>query len=313
MEQQTTSGNSLQDKVIIVTGSGGGIGREVALLAAREGAKVVVNDIGATLGGDTDQANDKSAAQQVVTEIRAAGGEATANGESVATWASAHQIVACALDTFGRIDAIVNNAGNLRDRIFSKMSEEEWRAVIAVHLDGSFFVSRAAANHFRDQQSGAYVHMTSTSGLIGNFGQANYGAAKLGIVALSKMIALDMQRYNVRSNCIAPSAWSRMTSSIPTDTPQQLARVEKLKRMETSKIAPMAVYLASDAAAAVNAQVFAVRANEIMLMSQSRPLRSVHRSEGWTPKSIAETAIPAMSKHFYPLDRSADVMSWDPI
>ena len=302
----------MQDKVAVVTGAGGGIGRDVALAMAAEGARVVVNDIGVGLGGEVSGAAE-SPAQAVVREIAAAGGEAVANTDSVAGWNSAQQIVQCALDHFGRIDAVVNNAGNLRDRIFHKLTEDDWLAVIGVHLNGTFFVSRAAADHFRAQNSGAYVHMTSTSGLIGNFGQANYSAAKLGIVALSKSIALDLGRYHVRSNCIAPFAWSRMTSSIPANTPQEKERVEKLKRMECRKIAPMAVYLASDAAAAVTGQIFAVRANEIMLMSQSRPLRSVHLSEGWTPQSIAEMAIPAMQKHFYPLDRTADVMSWDPI
>ncbi|CAB3707772.1 MULTISPECIES: SDR family NAD(P)-dependent oxidoreductase [Achromobacter] len=302
----------MEGKVAVVTGAGGGIGREIALQLAAEGAKVVVNDIGVALNGD-DLSAAVAPADAVVAEIRAAGGTAVANFDSVATYASANAIVQCAMDHFGRIDGVVNNAGNLRDRSFHKMSEEEWRAVIAVHLDGTFFVSRAAATHFREQESGAMVHMTSTSGLIGNFGQANYGAAKLGIVALSKMIALDMGRYGVRSNCIAPSAWSRMTSSIPTDTPQQRDRVEKLKKMEAGKIAPMAVYLLSDAAREVSGQIFAVRANEIMLMSQPRPLRSVHFSEGWTPQRIAEVAIPAMQKHFYPLERSPDVMSWDPI
>lgn len=305
----------LDGKVVVVTGAGGGIGREIAMQAAAAGAKVVVNDIGVTLQGELlDQAGKALApAEAVVQEIRAAGGQAVASLDSVATAASANAIVQCALDHFGRIDGVVNNAGNLRDRSFHKMSEDEWRAVISVHLDGTFFVSRAAATHFREQESGALVHMTSTSGLIGNYGQANYGAAKLGIVALSKMIALDMGRYNVRSNCIAPSAWSRMTSSIPTDTPQQRDRVEKLKKMEASKIAPMAIYLLSDAAREVTAQIFAVRANEIMLMSQPRPVRSVHFSEGWTPERIAEIAIPAMKAHFYPLERSPDVMSWDPI
>ena len=302
----------MEGKVAVVTGAGGGIGREIALQLAAEGAKVVVNDIGVALNGD-DLSAAVAPADAVVAEIRAAGGTAVANFDSVATYASANAIVQCAMDHFGRIDGVVNNAGNLRDRSFHKMSEEEWRAVIAVHLDGTFFVSRAAATHFREQESGAMVHMTSTSGLIGNFGQANYGAAKLGIVALSKMITLDMGRYGVRSNCIAPSAWSRMTSSIPTDTPQQRDRVEKLKKMEAGKIAPMAVYLLSDAAREVSGQIFAVRANEIMLMSQPRPLRSVHFSEGWTPQRIAEVAIPAMQKHFYPLERSPDVMSWDPI
>ncbi|NYT23672.1 SDR family oxidoreductase [Alcaligenaceae bacterium] len=302
----------MEGKVVVVTGAGGGIGREVALQLAAAGARVVVNDIGVSLAGEALDAG-VAPAQAVVNEIIEAGGTAVANQDSVATWDSAHSIIACAMDSFGRIDGVVNNAGNLRDRSFHKMSEDEWRAVISVHLDGSFFVSRAAAEHFRKQESGAMVHMTSTSGLIGNFGQANYGAAKLGIVALSKMIALDMQRYNVRSNCIAPSAWSRMTSSIPVNTPQQRERVEKLKKMEAGKIAPMAIYLLSDQAAQVTGQVFAVRANEIMLMSQSRPLRSVHCGEGWTPGLISEIAIPAMRAHFYPLERSPEVMCWDPI
>src|SRR5690606_30385850 len=218
-----------------------------------------------------------------------------------------------AIDSFGKIDIIVNNAGNLRDRLFHKMSEEEWRQVIDVHLHGSFFVSRAAAPYFREQESGAFVHMTSTSGLIGNFGQSNYSAAKMGIVGLSKSIALDMSRYNVRSNCIAPFAWSRMTSSIPAETPEEKARVAKLQKMETHKIAPLAVYLVSDAAKEVTGQIFAVRANEIRLFSQPRPIRSVHQSEGWTPETIAEIAMPAMRNSFYKLERSPDVICWDPI
>jgi NAD(P)-dependent dehydrogenase (short-subunit alcohol dehydrogenase family) len=223
------------------------------------------------------------------------------------------RVVAHAMARFGRIDGVVNNAGILRDRMFHRMSVDEWEAVIRVHLSGSFFVSRAAAGHFKEQGSGAYVHMTSTSGLIGNLGQANYSAAKLGIVALSKSIALDMQRFGVRSNCIAPFAWSRMTGSIPTDTPEQLARVEKLKQMTPAKIAPLAVFLLSDAAADVNAQVFAVRNHEIFLMSQPRPLRSVHRGEGWTAETLASHGMPALKASFVPLDRSADVFSWDPV
>lgn len=297
-------------KVVVVTGAGGGIGRGIALAMARAGAKVVVNDIGVSLTGE---GGGDGPAHAVAREIAAAGGQAVANTDSVAAYDSASRVIRAAIDAFGRIDAVVNNAGNLRDRVFHKMSEEEWRQVIDVHLNGSFFMSRAAAPYFREQESGAFVHMTSTSGLIGNFGQANYAAAKLGIVALSKSIALDMARYNVRSNCIAPFAWSRMTSSIPAETDEEKARVEKLKKMEADKVAPMAVYLASDAASAITAQVFAVRANEIMLMSQPRPLRSVHYSEGWTPELIGEIAVPAMRKHFYALERSPDVIDWDPI
>jgi NAD(P)-dependent dehydrogenase (short-subunit alcohol dehydrogenase family) len=298
------------DKVVIVTGAGGGIGRAIALGMAAAGAKVVVNDLGVSLDGTGGNAGP---AQKVVDEIRAAGGTAVANTDSVASAAGGAQIVQCAIDNFGRIDGVVNNAGNLRDRMFHKMNEEEWRQVLDVHLNGTFYVSRAAANYFRDQEGGALVNMTSTSGLIGNFGQSNYSAAKLGIVGLSKSIALDMGRYNVRSNCIAPFAWSRMTSSIPAETPEEKARVAKLQKMEVEKIAPLAVYLVSDAAKEVTGQIFAVRANEIMLFSQPRPIRSVHQSEGWTPESIAEIAMPAMRNSFYKLERSPDVICWDPI
>ncbi|CAM4408228.1 SDR family NAD(P)-dependent oxidoreductase [Bordetella tumbae] len=297
-------------KVVVVTGAGGGIGRSVALAMAAAGAKVVVNDIGVSLQGE---GGGDGPAQAVVKEIQAAGGQACPSTDSVASYEGAHNIIKTAVDAFGRIDAVVNNAGNLRDRVFHKMSEEEWRQVLDVHLNGSFYMSRAAAPYFREQESGALVHMTSTSGLIGNFGQANYAAAKLGIVALSKSIALDMARYHVRSNCIAPFAWSRMTSSIPAETEAEKARVEKLKKMEAGKVAPLAVYLVSDTASEVTAQIFAVRANEIMLMSQPRPLRTVHYSEGWTPELIGDIAIPAMRKHFYALERSPDVIDWDPI
>lgn len=300
----------MQDKVVVVTGAGGGIGRDIALAMAAAGAKVVVNDIGTSTTGE---GTDAGPAQRVVDEIKAAGGSAVANTDSVSEAASAANIVACAVDTFGRVDGIVNNAGILRDRFFHKMSLDEWDAVIKVHLYGSYFMSRAAANHFKEQESGALVHMTSTSGLIGNLGQANYSAAKLGLTALSKSIALDMAKFNVRSNCIAPFAWSRMIGSIPTDTPEQQARVAKIQQMTPNKIAPLAVYLLSDAANDVNAQVFAVRNNEIFLMSQPRPLRSVHRSEGWTPEFIAEHGMPALKSSFVPMDRSADVFSWDPI
>ena len=304
--------NMVQDKVVVVTGAGGGIGREMALAMAANGAKVVVNDIGAGLSGAADAAME-GAAQKVVNEIKAAGGTAVANTESVSTWSSAEKIIQCALDTYGRIDGVVNNAGILRDRIFHKMTEDDWNSVIAVHLNGAFYMSRAAANPMRAQNSGAFVHMTSTSGLIGNFGQANYSAAKLGITALSKSIALDLGRHRVRSNCIAPFAWSRMTSSIPTNTPEEKERAGQLQKMEARKVAPMAVYLISDAAAQVTGQIFGVRANEIMLFSQPRPIRSVHHTPEWTPEAIAKVAIPSMQKQFFPLDRSPDVVSWDPI
>lgn len=300
----------LGGKVAIITGAGGGIGRALALAMTSEGAQVVVNDIGTSVTGAGSSAGP---AQAVVEEIRNAGGEALANTDTVSTAVGGKRIVDAAISAFGRVDIVVNNAGILRDRFFHKMSEDEWNAVIQVHLNGSFNVSRAAAVHFKEQQSGCFVHMTSTSGLIGNYGQANYSAAKMGIVALSKSIALDMEKFKVRSNCIAPFAFSRMIGAIPAETPAEIARVERFKQMTPEKIAPLAVFLASDAAKDVNGQVFAVRNNEIMLMSQPRPLRSVHRNDGWTPDSVRDYAMPALRASFYKLDRSGDVFSWDPL
>jgi NAD(P)-dependent dehydrogenase (short-subunit alcohol dehydrogenase family) len=302
----------VEGKVVVVTGAGRGIGRGFAMMMAAHGAKVVVNDIGGSVGGEGE---DTGPATDVVEAIRAAGGEAVASTDSVSDPKSAERIIECAVDSFGKIDAVVNNAGILRDGIFHKMTDEMWHGVMDVHLNGSFYVSRAAAGHFRKQSSGCYVHMTSTSGLVGNVGQANYSAAKLGIMGLSKSIALDMARFRVRSNCISPFAWSRMIGSIPTNTPEAQARVEKLKAMTPEKIAPMAVYLCSHAAdeANVSGQIFGVRNNEIFLFSQPRPLRAVQRNDGWTPEMIAEQAIPAFKPNMYPLEVSADVFSWDPV
>src|SRR4030095_3944440 len=274
----------VQDKVVVVTGAGAGIGRDFAKAFAAHGAKVVVNELA------RDKETGQALAASVVAEIRESGGKAVAAVESVAEWDSAHKIVQAALDSFGRIDCIVNNAGIVRDRFIFNMSKEEWQAVIDVHLNGSFYMKRAAAPHFKSQESGSYVHMTSTSGLIGNLGQGNYSAAKMGIVGLLKSIALDMARFKVRSNCIAPWAWTAMTAGIPAETLEEKARVEKLKKMESAKIAPLAVYLASDRADKVSGQIFGVRANEIYFFSQIRMIRSMHRGGGWTPEMIADEA-----------------------
>jgi len=300
------SETSLSGKVVAVTGAGRGIGREIALLCARHGAAVVVNDYG---GKGNDAANP---AHEVVAEIRAAGGRGAANLASIADPAGASSIVEDAVAHFGRIDAVVNNAGILRDRMFHKMSHAEWRDVIDVHLNGYFLVSKAAALHFREQGSGAFVHFTSTSGLVGNLGQANYASAKMGIVGLSTSIALDMQRLGVRSNCIAPFAWSRMTASIPVESEADRLRVERFKTMTADKIAPLAAYLCSDAANDVTGQVFGVRKNEIFLFSLPRPVRSMHRAEGWTVDAIASDLMPAFRPTLQPLQRSADVFCWDP-
>jgi NAD(P)-dependent dehydrogenase (short-subunit alcohol dehydrogenase family) len=297
-------------KVAIVTGAGRGIGRGIALLMAQEGASVVVCDIGASLEG---AGNDAGPAQAVVDEINKAGGKAIASTLSISEPGNADKIVAAALDAFGRVDILVNNAGILRDRIFHRMSWSDWSDVINVHLNGSFLMSRACATAFREQNSGSYVHMTSTSGLVGNFGQANYMAAKLGIVGLSRGIALDMARFNVRSNCVAPFAWTRMIDSIPAETEEEKAHLAAFQQMTPEKIAPLVVYLASDKASGISGQIFSVRNNEIYLFNQTRPIRTLQRSDGWTPDKIDKQLKGAFATSLTPLERSSDVFSWDPV
>ena len=300
----------VQDKVVIVTGAGRGIGQAIAKMMAACGAKVVVNDIGTSVNGE---GRDLGPAQDTVDQITAAGGQAVVSTESVAQWDGACRIAELAMDTFGRIDCVVNNAAVLRDVIFHKMMPEDWEAVIGVGLNGSFYVSRAVAPYFRKQESGSFVHITSTSGLIGGVGQANYGAMKIGLVGLSKGIALDMARYHVRSNCVAPTAFTRMTESIPTNTPEQQDRVWKRPQVGAEKNAPLVVFLASDAAKDVTGQVFYSRNTELILFNQMRPASSIHMGGGWTPEAIAEHMLPALKPSFFPLERTRDVFkSWLP-
>ena len=293
----------LDGQVAVVTGAGRGIGRAIALAMAAEGAAIVVNDIGTSEGGE---GSDATPAQSVVDEIGASGGRAVANYQNIVSWDGAHEIVEVAVKTFGRIDGIVNNAGILRDGMFHKMSESDFDAVIAVHLKGAFNMSRAAAAHFREQNGGFLIHMTSSTGLIGNVGQANYGAAKMALVGLSRCIALDMQRFNVRSNCISPAAATRMTATIPEE---QVERRARIALMGPEKVAALAVAVA---ASPVSGQVFFVRRNEIALMSQSRPVMQMQSSEGWTPQRIVGEIFPAFTPSYYPLQTAADVFCWDP-
>ena len=302
----------LEGKVVLVTGAAGGIGKECALLAAREGAKVVVNDLGGSVsGGD---AGDAGPAEQTAAEIRAAGGEAVSNSDSVSSMKAVQGMVEQAKDTFGGLHAIINPAGILRDKMFHKMSDEDWDKVIEVHLRGAYNVSRASVELFRDQQDGAYVHFTSTSGLIGNIGQANYAAAKLGVMGLSRIIAMEGALKNVRSNIIAPFAWTRMIATIPVTDEASAQRVGRMKNaMRADQVAQLAVALASPEAKDVSGQIFAVRGNEVILFSQPRPVRNMANTEGWTPRSLLDVALPAMKNSFFDAGASASVFPYDPI
>ena len=300
----------VENKVVLVTGAGGGIGREIALLMAANGAKVVVNDLGTSVNG---QGKNASVAQKVADEIKAGGGNAVASTDSVAEWEGAQRIIKTAIDAFGRVDCVVNNAAILRDGIFHKLTQEDWDLSINVILNGSFYVSRAAATHFRSQGGGNFVHISSNSGIVGALGQANYSAAKMGLVGLSKSIAVDMKRFGVRSNIVAPTAFTRMAEAIPTNTDEQKERMRNREPVPPSKNAPLVVYLASDAAKEISGQIFYVRKNELVLFSQMRPLQRIHCSDGWTPQSIAEHMRPAFEKSFYPLDLNRDVFTtWLP-
>jgi NAD(P)-dependent dehydrogenase (short-subunit alcohol dehydrogenase family) len=301
---------TLETKVAVVTGAGRGIGREIALLMARHGARVVVNDYG---GSESGSGGETKPADDVVAEIKAGGGQAVANYESVASMAGGKSIVDTAVKHFGRIDVVVNNAGILRDRMIFNMSEDEWDAVIDTHLKGSFAVTRAAAPLMREQKSGRVINMTSTSGLVGNVGQANYAAAKLGIVGLTRVTALDMARYNVTANCISPFAWTRMIGTIPTATETQQARVEKIKKMSPAHIAPLAAYLATDDARDISGQVFGVRGKEIMLFGHHRPVMRIHHADGWTLERLAEMVPGTLHQHLVPLETSGQYFNYDPL
>src|SRR5213596_2062895 len=301
---------TLKGKSVVITGAGRGIGREIALLMAKQGARVVVNDYG---GSSAGLGGEKTPADEVVSEITRSGGKAVANYESVASMAGGQAIVRTAVDAFGRVDVVVNNAGILRDRMIFNMSEEEWDAVINTHLKGTFAVTRAAAPLMREQKWGRVINMTSTSGLIGNVGQANYAAAKLGIFGLTKATALDMARYNVTANCISPFAWTRMIGTIPTETAAQTARVEKIKKLSPAHIAPVAAFLATDQAKDITGQIFGVRGKEIMLFGQHRPIMRIHNDEGWTVETLAEIFPGTLQHHLVPNVTSGQYFNYDPL
>ncbi|NNL67149.1 MAG: SDR family NAD(P)-dependent oxidoreductase [Myxococcales bacterium] len=272
----------LSGKVAIVTGSGGGIGREHALALAKEGAQVVVNDLGGTregAGGGTAMAD------QVVKEIQEAGGEAAASYDNVATVDGGKGILATALDAFGRVDALVNNAGILRDKTFAKMTEDLWDSVVAVHLRGAFCVTQPVFNHMKESgEGGSIINTSSTSGLEGNFGQTNYGAAKAGIAGLTRCLAIEGQRAGIRVNAIAPVALTRMT--------EDLAMFQKddiKERMDPALVSPLIVYLASDLSKEITKRIFFVGGGTISEMRMTRTKGVTKTDDGgrWDPEEIA--------------------------
>src|SRR5689334_19947847 len=299
---------ALSGKVVLVTGGGNGIGRDCALIAAQEGAKVVVNDLGGGLKGEDE--GSAGPAEAVAAEIRAAGGEAVSNSDSVTNLDACYGMLDQAKKAFGGLHAVINPAGILRDVMFHKMSEAEWDAVIAVHMRGSFNVARATIEHFRDQNDGAYVFFTSTSGLFGNVGQTNYGAAKMGIAGLSRIIAMEGARNNVRANALAPVAWTRMTQSVPVKDEAAAARRQQMAQaIRPDQPARLSVALVSDAAKDVSGQIFGASGENIILYSQPRPVETLTKAEGWTPSTIVSEAFAKMAPKFFPLARPVPSMS----
>jgi NAD(P)-dependent dehydrogenase (short-subunit alcohol dehydrogenase family) len=286
----------LKDRVAVVTGGGRGIGRGIALLLAEEGAAVVVNDLGGNVDGSGQSTGP---AEEVAAEIKARGGRAIANADSVTDFKAAERIIDTAVKEFGRIDILVNNAGILRDRMVFNLSEEDWDAVIAVHLKGTFNCTRHAAVQMRQQKFGRIISMSSTSGLYGNTGQANYGAAKDGIAGLTRVVSRDLGKYGVTVNAIAPAAQTRMIATVPQKAreiraqrgvalPGQVVSEIPPLRAEPDDVAPFAVYLATDAAAQINGQTFLVRGGVVSLLNYPAPARTITKRGRWTPEEIAQ-------------------------
>jgi NAD(P)-dependent dehydrogenase (short-subunit alcohol dehydrogenase family) len=307
----------LANKVVLVTGAGQGIGKAIAVHAAAEGARVVVNDFGTTTRGVRNAADN--AAQAVVEEIIAAGGDAVSDRGSVADWDDAQRMVELAVNRYGRIDGVVNNAGIFDMSRFEELEPGDFDRMIKVHLYGTFHVSRAAAPYYRRQNSGNFVHVASTAGLIGMAGAASYCAAKGGILSLSKAIALDMEAFGVRSNCVAPSAASRMSAlneeqTVSGQGGEAAAKlvVRLTDRGVPADVSALFIYLLSDASANVNAQIFGARGHEIFLYSQSRPVRIIRHSERWTIQDIAER-MAVLRGAFTPLESLQQVLEWKPV
>jgi NAD(P)-dependent dehydrogenase (short-subunit alcohol dehydrogenase family) len=288
----------LDGKTAIVTGAGRGIGREEALLLAGEGAKVIVNDVGAARTGE---GLDRSPAQQTVDDINGSGGEAQINTDDVSSWAGADSLVNQAVDSWGKLDILVNNAGILRDKMCFNMDESDWDDVIRVHLKGHFATSHFAAVHWRNRSkagedvSGRIINTASEAGLFGNAGQANYGAAKAGIAAMTIILARELQRYGVTVNSISPRARTRMTEDLFGDMGKPVEG--KFDSLSPANVAPLVVFLASDEAADISGQNFIVYGGSVWVMKGWSPAGELKREEGWTPKELADNKSKLFARH----------------
>jgi NAD(P)-dependent dehydrogenase (short-subunit alcohol dehydrogenase family) len=283
---------ALDGRVTVITGAGRGIGREHALLFAREGAKVVVNDLGAAVDGSGD---DRTPAEQVVDEIKEMGGEAIANADDVADWEGGQRVVNSAVEAFGDLHVLVNNAGILRDRVLVNMTEEEWDSVIHVHLRGHFIPTRWAATYWREQSKAgkevkaAVVNTSSTSGLLGNPGQANYGTAKAGIAAFTIITAQELTRYGVRVNAIAPAARTRMTESTPglSDIVQPPAEQDAFDAWDPANISPLVGYLATESCP-ITGKTFFIQGGRVQFFQPWTLTNEIEKGDRWTIEELAE-------------------------
>ncbi len=294
----------LKGRNAVVTGAGRGIGRAVAMLLAREGANVVVNDPGVSVDGS---GHDNGPAEQVTAEIRSAGGSAAANYDSVATAEGGERMIRQCVDAFGRLDILINVAGILRDRMIFNMSEEEWDAVITVHLKGHFNTIKPASILMRQQRYGRIVNFSSISGLRGNSGQANYGAAKAGIAGLTRVVARDLGRYGVTCNAIAPGAQTRMIAAVPDAARELRARTglapaappPALEERTPEHVAPMTVWLCTDDAWNVNGKVFHVAGGIVALAHEEMPAQQITKAGKWTLEELA-ALVPTQLMHGIP-------------
>ena len=297
-------------QVVVITGAGRGIGLGLARYLASQRAAVVINDSGVELNGAP---GDAELAERMAAEIREGGGQAVASNASVADGATGPQLVELALKSFGRLDGWVNAAAITRDRMLFNMTDEAWSQVNATNLSGTFFCMRAALKHFKEQKAGRLLNLISTAGLIGNIGQANYAASKAGVFALTRVAALEMVRYGVSVNCVAPFAHTRMTDSIKGTTPEQVAYVERARMAKVEHVVPLLAFLLSADAEGISGQVFGARGNEVFLFSQPQPMATIGQSGGWTAQSLKRAIDEQLRGSFASLQTDLELFQSEPL